>query len=326
MRIGKRPRVLTNSPWLRTPGSTGELVVDEEHRRWARWYKTIRGGFDLALFNIDTTSLLCACLWKKASRSKCTIVAVDTILNRPTGLIGHAKVHLFQWLFQEVDLFLFYCRDTVDLRGLYGIRPEHVEYVPFKVNALDRVLELATYDDGWFLSCGRSYRDYDLLCEAFDGLPYKCMILAPRRSTGAHGTFLDAARLPANVELIADDGTADSWNRWISRCTALVVPLIPNTLSPAGIGTYLVGMALGKCVIVTEGVGTRGILDAETAVIVRAEDAYGLRDAVIRVATDKAFRERVASAGKRYAVSLGGEDRLAKDIAVIVRRMLDQRA
>jgi hypothetical protein len=37
-----------------------------------------------------------------------------------------------------------------------------------------------------------------------------------------------------------------------------------------------------------------------------------------RVATDDAYRGRVAAAGKAYALALGGEDRLAADIAARV--------
>ena len=45
-------------------------------------------------------------------------------------------------------------------------------------------------------------------------------------------------------------------------------------VSPSGVGTFLLAMALGKCVIMTESPATRGVLEHEhTAILVPMNDA-----------------------------------------------------
>jgi glycosyltransferase involved in cell wall biosynthesis len=119
---------------------------------------------------------------------------------------------------------------------------------------------------------------------------------------------------PPNVVLESDDGSADSWNRWIGRCRAVVLPIQPGMLSPSGIGTYLVAMALGKCVIMTSGPATIGLIDRGEAVLVPPRDVGALREAVDRVARDAGYRAEVALRGQQYALSLGGEERLRTDL------------
>jgi len=201
------------------------------------------------------------------------------------------------------------------VQRLYGIDDARMAYVPFKVNDLELIKHTETTDEGFFLSCGRSNRDYDTLCLAFDGLPYEAKILAPLgREAAGHGTFFAAGACPTNVQIISDDGSSASWIDWIARCQALILPIIPGMLSPSGIGTYLVAMALGKAVIMTEGPATTGMLEPSNAVLVPPSDAAALRAAVLRVAEDEAYRARIAAQGKAYALGLGDERRLAADI------------
>ncbi|HEX8362139.1 MAG TPA: glycosyltransferase, partial [Longimicrobium sp.] len=103
---------------------------------------------------------------------------------------------------------------------------------------------------------------------------------------------------------------------------AVVLPIQPGRLSPSGIGTYLVAMALGKCVVITESAATRGILDDRHAVLVPPADAEALRAAVARVAEDRELRERTARGGREYALSLGGDERLERDIVAELAEMM----
>jgi glycosyltransferase involved in cell wall biosynthesis len=73
-------------------------------------------------------------------------------------------------------------------------------------------------------------------------------------------------------------------------------------------------MALGKPVIISEGTSTRGILTKNEAEIVPSEDPDSLALAIKKIWDDKDYRECLAKNGKKYALSLGGEERLVKDI------------
>jgi glycosyltransferase involved in cell wall biosynthesis len=305
-------RVLTNTTWVagrEIAGRAAAAVSPRGARLLAFW------RYDAALLNIESRWLLVICALKKLMPwARCRILSVDLILTHPRGLTGQLAFRVRRWLLREVDRFVLYYRDTAELRAVYGIPAERVKYVPFKVNTRDLVLATPVTDDGFFLSCGRSNRDYRTLYAAFRGLPYHCFVLVSQAEAEAHGTRVDGAECPPNVTLVADDGSAVSWNAWIARAHAVVLPIQPGRLSPSGIGTYLVAMALGKCVVITESAATRGILDDRHAVLVPPSDAGALREAVTRVAEDRDLRERTARGGREYALSLGGDERLERDI------------
>ena len=73
-------------------------------------------------------------------------------------------------------------------------------------------------------------------------------------------------------------------------------------------------MALGKPVVITEGVSTKGVLTNDMAVIVPAEDSEQLTLAIKKLWEDDEYRNRISSNGKDYALSLGGAKRLVEDI------------
>jgi hypothetical protein len=72
-------------------------------------------------------------------------------------------------------------------------------------------------------------------------------------------------------------------------------------------------MALNKCVIISEGPGAEDVLN-DQAVIVPAENSNVLAEEIKRFWNDNDLRIAVASRGYKYAMSLGGYDRLLSDI------------
>jgi glycosyltransferase involved in cell wall biosynthesis len=217
-------------------------------------------------------------------------------------------------MLREVDSFVLYFRDTIELQEVFSIPPDKIHYVAFKPNTLNEILGMRPKEEDFFLSAGRSNRDLSTLFEAFESLPYICKVLAPWSELELHGTKVEGRSYPTNVTLLSDDGSTESWNNWIARALAVIIPIEPGKLSPSGIGTYLVAMALGKCVIITEGPATREILNEATAVLVPPRDIASLRAAITRVAEDVPFRKAVAAKGREYALSLGGEARLRADL------------
>src|SRR5262245_14869141 len=330
MKKGKALRLLSNRGWLAGRSAGGRSVEPVEIGTGrSKWRDSLSAlavwRYDAALIDCNSRLTLVVCLGKKLFPfARCRLVSVDIILTKPKGgLPSQTGFALRRWLLREVDRFVLYFRDSADLQRVYSIPDERVRYVPFKVNTSDRLKTLQTADEQFFLACGRSNRDYATLFEAVRGLDCRIKILAPWKELEMHGTVVPGVERPPNVELVSDDGSADSWNAWIARSTAVVLPIEPGMLSPSGIGTYLVAMALAKCVIITEGPATRRILDESNAVLVQPRDASSLRRAIQRVSKDTEFRNRIARAGQAYALSLGGEERLRGDlmreIADIVR-------
>jgi glycosyltransferase involved in cell wall biosynthesis len=280
-------------------------------------------GADATVINVESRLLFAACLWRRlAGRRAGRLVAVDVILGRPAGWRGRIRTAVIRWLLRGADRVVLYYRDTRVLRELYDLPAERVVYVPFKVNGIERLRTQAVRDEGFVLALGRSRRDYVTFGDAMRGLDARATILAHvGAETEAHGAEIDVDRLPPNVTVVADDGSFESWLDWLSRCRLVVLPIVPDTLAPSGIGAYLNAMALGKAVVITRSPATEGILTDAEAVVVPPRDAAAMRAAIVRLLDDAAERERVAGGGRRYALSLGGEERLAADIVALVERL-----
>jgi len=326
---GSRPiRVLSNADWFdarmvtsvpieaRRVSGTGVLASLRDFWR-AR-------NYDAVVFNGAWWQLFRFCLLRKLVPTwRAKLVSVDLILWRPRGFVERSKAWVKRRLLTAVDLFILYYRDTAELERLYGITADRLSYVPFEVNDYARVLATTTRDEGFILACGRSLRDYLTFGRAMQGLPYKACILATLECLAEHGTadnFL--ALCPPNVTVVGHDGSSESWIDWMARSSFVVLPILPEAISCAGISTYFVAMALGKCVIITEGPATRGILEDGQAIIVPPSDASALKAAIIAAREDAAYRSRVASAGQRYARALGAHERLARDICREVVRLV----
>jgi glycosyltransferase involved in cell wall biosynthesis len=105
-------------------------------------------------------------------------------------------------------------------------------------------------------------------------------------------TDVDLSNLPANLTAEKNEGE-QSWVDYIRRAKIVVVPLLPSTMYAPGLSLYLMAMAMKKCVIVTEGLATRGMLKDE-AVIVAPKDPEALAAAIVRVWNDDELRHATA--------------------------------
>ena len=323
-------RIVTNTKWFDGRVMNGAPVETRYLSRSAfsggiRDFLRLR-SWDAAVLNVAPHNVFAFCFLKRLfPSSRLRIVCVDLVLPPPRSVLERAKVRLVRWLLRAVDLFVFYCRDTARLRAIYDLPAEKIRYVPFKVNDYQKILTTPTSDAGYVLSCGRSYRDYVTLCQALEGLPYSARILVTPDELAGNGSELDLRSVPANVTVITDDGSSRSWREWIAHARLVVLPLSPDVLAPAGISTYLVAMALGKCVIISDSPATRGILeDGEQAMVVPPADPAALRAAVVKASEDADYRARIAQAGREYALSLRDEDRLADDIVHEVTKAISR--
>jgi glycosyltransferase involved in cell wall biosynthesis len=244
---------------------------------------------------------------------------VDLLVSPPRTWGERLRASLVSWLIKEVDLFICYFKDTSLLQRTYRIEAERVVYVPFKVNDYERVLAAPIRDDGFVLVAGRTQRDYPLLFEAVKELPYPVVVLEYRAPDWkVHTGRVKEKRIPNNVQIIGHDGAQDSWLDWLSRSRLLLLPIRAESITPSGISTYLQAMALGKCVVMTRGPATNGLIDKGEAVLVTPGDPIALRNALRRVYEDDQVRQAIAAKGRSYALRLGEHNRLATDIVQLV--------
>jgi glycosyltransferase involved in cell wall biosynthesis len=326
-----RPRVVSNLPGLSRPPASAQLRNDSLPVGRCPFLAGLRAW--LASFAADAVvidqehrllEVLCA-LRGLVPLPGPPLVSVDLVLSRPTPtLTGRLKAALKSWLLRQVDLFLVHMKDTRAWQECYGIPARKMRYVPFKVNQLKETRRSEVREDPYVFTGGKSRRDYRTFCEAMALTGYPGLIVTPRAEDGTeHGTALDGFDAPPNVAVLHDDGSFDSWAAKMAAARLVVLCISPETICPSGVSVYLLAMALGKCVIISDCPATRGILvPDETAILVPMGDPLALAEAIRKAWSDDAYRRHVAEGGRRYALGLGGEETLMGNVAREIRTLV----
>lgn len=294
---------------------------------WSDTWRVFRlaTGADAVVLNIAMGTLMKLCLLRLLwPFGRWRLISVDILLPRPVSVAQRLSTALKRLLLTRVDLFILYFHELAGYTRWYGIGGGRVAYVPFKSNSWERLPPRAelSNDGAYVITAGRTMRDLKTFAGAMRELPYRAVLLHLRdEQLGQHGTALPRSEIPPNVTLVEHDGNRATWIEHIRGAKVVALPIIPATISSSGIGTYIDSMAMHKCVVITRGIATIGILD-EQAIVVPAEDPKALAAAVRAAWEDPALRARVAAAGRDYAEKLAGEDRLHADIADVTRRFV----
>jgi len=214
-----------------------------------------------------------------------------------------------------VDKFILYFRNTRGFERYYGIHPDRVAYVPFKVNGWGEAFWPTAIPAGEYVLCaGRTLRDLETFVAAMQKVGVPGVLLQQSADVMQdHGTIAWARALPANVRLQMHDGRFESFLSAIANAKAVVIPRFKHDICSTGISTYLVAMALGKAVIISRGPGADDLLRDE-AVMVEPENTDDLATAIDAVWSSDAVRERLGARARQYAQGLGGSARLNEDI------------
>ncbi len=289
--------------------------------KWARvayavrLLKRLRKYDAFIAFNPDIDEAIVAFAAKRLLCFRASVIFFDALLQRPLGLKSVCKSMMKRVLFTGVDRFFCVHKDTSGYQRYYGIDAAKFVYVPFKANNFHDRFNYVSRDEGYVLACGASLRDYHTFVEAVSRLKVHAKIMLPGKGVAVfHHTELDEAQLPTNVEVIRHDFDRHSWNQVIANARVIVIPIQRHAIQAAGISACLEAMAIGKPVVITEGVSTRGMLTEREAAIVPAADPAAMQQAIGRLWNDPEYRELLARGGQDYALSLGGVERLAKDI------------
>lgn len=239
------------------------------------------------------------------------IIAVDLVLRSPGNFKQRVATRIKKLFFKKVDCFINYFRNLHDYERLYGIGQKNSLYVQFKGNIWN---ETGPSDSAgkFVVAAGKSLRDFDTFMDAIEGLPYPAAITRPdMASLRCNGARMTRAteNFPENLTLLDDDGTKASWIHLLQQAKILVIPTLKTSLCASGISTYLDGMLLRKCIIISEGPGVSDVLNDEV-IIVPPEDSKSLRDAIVQAWENDELREKKAFAGYKLALSAGGEAEL----------------
>ncbi len=279
-------------------------------------------GYDYIVLNFTSFDiLLLAFLKLTIPFNRCRLVTVDLLLTRPCTFRERFLHPCKVLLLKRVHLFLVLMKDTSRYQKYFRLRPEQFRYLPYKINAFDLISKTAITDEGYIFCGGKSRRDFKTLFAAVRGLPYPVkLVTVSNAELAPHGSFLDAASAPSNVEIIRHDGSVDLFVKYMSAARLVVIPIKRDIITQAGIAVYIMAMALKKCVIISAGPGVDDVLPTEAAVIVPPEEISALTQAIKRVWSDEAYRQKFEKNGYDYAMTLGEEKHF---IGTIVDRLCE---
>jgi glycosyltransferase involved in cell wall biosynthesis len=244
---------------------------------------------------------------------RCRLTTLDFFIGslERRGLRGA----LIGWSLRHTDRFLVYVKDSSMFERAFGIPRDRFHYINFKLNGYELIRNASITDEGYIFCGGRSRRDFACLFKAVEPLGYKVKLLTSSESEMApHGSTLAGLSVPPNVEVFTNDHCLEFFISLIAGSRLVVIPIVPNVTTQAGIGVYLQAMALGKCVIISSGLGVDDVLGQGQAYIVKAGEPDELREAIEKAWNDPDLRGRYGEAGRAFALPLGGEDDLRRRI------------
>lgn len=244
---------------------------------------------------------------------RCRITTLDFFaVSRKDNPLVHRFIC---WSLQRVDRFLVYFKDSSRPQREFGIPADRFVYIPYKVNSIGLIEQTPTSDGAYIFCGGRSRRDFATLFAAVEKLGYPVKVVtSPETELSTHGSTLHALRAPDNVEIITSDPSPGFFVRTMAAARIVVLPLLRSAATQAGIAVYMQAMALGKCVIVSSGLGVSDVLPQDVACIVEAGDVDELRAAIQRLWENDALRREYGQAAGLYAAALGGETQLRERI------------
>lgn len=252
-----------------------------------------------------------------AARSRARLVGIDILLPKPSGVRGAVRGLLSRLLLRRVERFYFFQRDVVQLDRHYGIGAR-CEYVPVTCNVWERASQGAVLprDQGYVLHTGRTNRDLACFLAACWRTPVPTVLLLQKHEARhPRGTGRRLPDAPPWVRVVEHDGERDTVEAYLAGARVVVIAIRGDSITATGSRTLLDALALRKCVVISDGPATRGIVGTDCAVIVPSGNAAALGEAIGRCYRDAEGRHRVAERAMARAVHFGGADRLHADLA-----------
>lgn len=301
-----------------------EVAADGSWRDTLHIFRTAREA-QVVVLNIGSIAVLKLCLLRMLwPFTRWKLISVDILLARPVTPRQRFMAFAKKLLLRQVDLFILYFHDLADYERLYGIGPGRTQFVPFKSNSWERLPpahELAN-DGQYIFTAGRTMRDLQTFVAAMRLVSYPAVLMHLKgENLDAHGTQVPVDSLPPNVRLLEHDGNRATWIERMRNAKIVVIPILPATISSSGIGTCIDAMAMRKCVVITEGQSTHGLI-GDQALVVPAQDPVAMADAVRRLWDDEALRTSMGERARRHAETLAGAERLHRDVARVTAEYL----
>ena len=201
----------------------------------------------------------------------------------------------------------------------WGVDPERVAFVPWPYVLPQDQLEPIRVRGRTVFAGGDSLRDYRPLIEAAHGLDAEVTIATRRRD------LVEEDAAPSNVRV--GPVSRNEYLELMRRARVVVVALAPTVERTAGQTTYTNAMAMGKLIVVTEGIGVRDYVeDGVTGLIVPQGDADALRR-TLAWAVDPAnsdAADRIAARAREFALERLSPDEYIVNLLRVARRRVEE--
>ena len=270
-----------------------------------------------------------ASLLAKVRHGRPVLVYYDVLIPTISNWWERPKRRAYLDLVRQADIILTVHRDTAEYARLLRLPQERLRYIGFKSNVWEdhAAVERGKVTQGsgeYVLACGRSYRDFRTFTEAMALAGVPARILMTQGRLEPHGSIPPPPNLPPNVELVQHDGTRAAWVEALLRARIVVVPMRGDVIN-ASVSVPLEAMNLSRPVIITEGPATRLMLNGATAGIVPPSDSHALAREALRLWHDHELRVSRVEEARAYVETLGGVDRMSRDIVRETLSLLERR-
>lgn len=242
----------------------------------------------------------------------------DANLKKPLNVVEKIIGYIKGFLINKSSALIVMHKNVDAYKKYYRIKDEKILYVPFKSNCYEIRDSIISEDHGYILSCGASHRDYSCFIEAIRDVSIPVKIVLPNKEKlFTHKTEFQEKNLPENVTVVRHNFSKESWYEILRKAKIVVIPIDKNCIQPAGISVYLEAMSLGKPTVISRGPSTDQII-ANEALLVDRGDHQQLQAAIQKLINDEHLLKKISAAGKKYADSLEGVDRLMSDLRNVI--------
>ena len=190
------------------------------------------------------------------------------------------KRKIQEFVFARIELIFVSSRSEIETYSeRLRLPKERICFLPFHTNVVEPKIVQGT--GNYFLSAGKTGRDFQLLTEAVKDLKCELVIVSDEDS-------IKGIDLPSNIKLLLNIPYS-KYLELLFDCRAVIVPL-KRLVKSTGQVVILEAMALGKPVIATETVGTVDYIQSGfNGLLVPPDDPGCLHKAISQLLKDESF-------------------------------------
>ncbi len=179
-------------------------------------------------------------------KKKKKLIVMTFIYKEKSGRLGKIYYHLIRGIVRSGYIDAFVCFSEKECQEYAEVfEVDSQIFYSCKLSVEDQYEKFEQYiEQGeYYLAAGRSNRDYDFLCSAFEQFHDRKLVIICDK--------FNNTKINDNI-CILNNTYGDEYFRYIAGCKAVIIPLNENSEVSSGQLVAIHGMMFGKVVIATE--------------------------------------------------------------------------